>query len=128
MIYCFGDFECDETRHELRQAGQVVAIEPKVFEVLRYFLEHPDRVVTKDELLGHCWSDTFVTEAALTRCLTKLRKIVHTGPSEPPVIKTVPRQGYRFIAALTTRALEPASHGGDTELAQETPLMPFPIS
>jgi predicted ATPase/class 3 adenylate cyclase len=128
MIYCFDDFECDETRHELRQAGQVVAIEPKVFEVLRYFLEHPDRVVSKDELLDHCWSDTFVTESALTRCLTKLRKIVHNDPTAPPVIKTVPRQGYRFVAALITHASEPVVDTGHTAAAPDTASSPAPLS
>jgi predicted ATPase/class 3 adenylate cyclase len=125
MIYCFGDFECDETRHELRQAGQVVAIEPKVFEVLRYFLEHPDRVVSKDELLEHCWPDTFVSEAALTRCLTKLRKIVHSDPTAQPVIKTVPRRGYRFVAALTIHAPEPVADAGDTTFVQDIRSSPL---
>ena len=47
MIYRFGNYELDAQRCELRCAGQLVAIEPKVFEVLVYLLEHRDRVVTK---------------------------------------------------------------------------------
>lgn len=128
MIYRFGNFECDEARHELRQAGQGVAIEPKVFQVLRYFLDHPDRVVTKDELLEQCWPDAFVSEAALTRCLTKLRKIVHSEPTAPPVIKTVPRHGYRFVAELTTLAHEQASDTIATPLLPDTPSLQEPVS
>jgi DNA-binding response OmpR family regulator len=56
MIYCFGNYELDAQRCELRCAGQLVAIEPKVFEVLVYLLEHRERVVTKEELLEQCWS------------------------------------------------------------------------
>ena len=55
MIYRFGNYELDAQRCEVRCAGQLVAIEPKVFEVLVYLIEHRDRVVTKEELLEHCW-------------------------------------------------------------------------
>ena len=74
MFYCFDDYTLDEARRELRRAGQLVTVEPKVFHVLLYLLEHRDRVVSKQELLEQCWPATFVSEAALTRCLTKLRK------------------------------------------------------
>ena len=62
MIYRFSNYELDAQRCELRCAGQPVAIEPKVLEVLVYLLQHRDRVVTKEELLEQCWSGTFVTE------------------------------------------------------------------
>ena len=68
MIYRFGNYELDAQRCELRCTGQQVAIEPRVFDVLVYLLQHRDRVVTKEELLEQCWADTFVSEAALTRC------------------------------------------------------------
>jgi DNA-binding winged helix-turn-helix (wHTH) protein len=102
MIYIFGDCTLDADRHELRRACQVVAVEPKVFQVLVYLLLHRDRVVTKDDLFAHCWPGTFVSEAALTRCLAKVRQAVQPGRSGVPVIKTVHRQGYRFMAMVTT--------------------------
>ena len=76
MIYYFHDYSLDEARCELRQREQLMAIEPKVFQVLLYLLQHCDRVVSKVELLEQCWPESFVSEAALTRCLTKLRKVV----------------------------------------------------
>src|SRR5215471_18415939 len=93
MIYRFGDYEFDAQRYELRCAGQLVAIEPKVLAVLVYLLEHRDHVVTKEELLEHCWPDTFVSEAALTRCLAKVRKTVQPEPDGLPVIKTLYGRG-----------------------------------
>ena len=101
MIYCFGTYELDARRCELHCAGQQVAIEPKVFAVLVYLLEHRDRAVTKEELLEHCWPDTFVSEAALTRCLAKVRKIVQPEPAGSPVIKTLYGRGYCFVAPVT---------------------------
>jgi DNA-binding response OmpR family regulator len=101
MIYCFGDYELDVQRCELRCAGQQVAIEPKVFAVLVYLLEHRGRVVTKEELLEHCWPDTFVSEAALSRCLAKVRKTVQPDPDGSPLIKTHYGRGYCFVAQVT---------------------------
>ena len=108
MIYRFGNYELDAQHCELRCAGQQVAIEPKVFAVLVYLLQHRDRVVTKEELLEQCWSGTFVSEAALTRCLVKVRKTVQPEPDGPPVIKTSYGRGYCFFAPVTMLSHEPA--------------------
>ena len=118
MIYRFGNYELDAPHCELRCAGQLVAIEPKVFAVLVYLLQHRDRVVTKEELLEHCWPETFVSEAALTRCLAKVRKTVQSESAGAPVIKTLYGRGYCFVAPVTVlpRApslpLRPAAHEG----------------
>jgi class 3 adenylate cyclase len=101
MIYRFHDYTLDEACREVRHAGHLIEVEPKVFQVLLYLLEHRDRVVSKAELLEQCWPKTFVSEAALSRCLTKLRKVVQAERSAPPVIKTLHGRGYRFIAEVT---------------------------
>jgi DNA-binding response OmpR family regulator len=108
MLYRFGNYELDAQRCELRCAGQLVAIEPKVFEVLVYLLQHRDRVVTKEELLEQCWSGTFVSDAALTRCLAKVRKTVQPEPAGPPVIKTLYGRGYCFVGPVTVLSREPS--------------------
>src|SRR5215471_7365213 len=101
MLYHFYNYTLDEARRELRWKEQFVAVEPKVFQVLLYLLQHRDRVVSKEELLEQCWPETFVSEAALTRCLTKLRKVVQAERTAPPVIKTLHGQGYRCVADVT---------------------------
>jgi DNA-binding response OmpR family regulator len=101
MIYYFSPYQLDVQRGELRCADHPVEIEPKVFDVLVYLLEHRDRIVTKEELLEHCWAGTFVSEAALTRCLAKVRKVVEPEPAGAPVIQTRYGRGYRFVAPVT---------------------------
>jgi len=49
MIYAFGDYELDLSRRELRRNGTQRWLEPQVFDVLAYLLQHRDRMVTKDE-------------------------------------------------------------------------------
>jgi len=50
-IYRFTDFELDTSLFQVRYRGEVVSTQPQVFDVLRYLLQHRDRVVSKDELL-----------------------------------------------------------------------------
>jgi DNA-binding winged helix-turn-helix (wHTH) protein/class 3 adenylate cyclase len=107
LLYRFGACTFDPARRELRRAGAVVPLEPKGFAVLRYLLDHRDRVVSRDELLAQCWPDTFVSDAALTRCLGKIRQAVGQSRTEPPVIQTLHRQGYRFVAAVTVMPTSP---------------------
>jgi DNA-binding response OmpR family regulator len=102
MMHRFGDCELDIERRELRRTGQAVAIERKVFEVLVYLLQHRERVVSKEELLEQCWPGTFVSDAALSRCLAKVRKAVQPHHAAMPVIKTVYGHGYCFIAPVAT--------------------------
>jgi DNA-binding response OmpR family regulator len=107
MIYHFGPYQLDAQRGELRCASHPIVVEPKVFDVLVYLLEHRDRIVTKEELLEHCWAGTFVSEAALTRCLAKVRKVVEPEPAGAPVIQTRYGRGYRFVAPVTVRPPDP---------------------
>ena len=76
MIYSFDAYELDLQRYELRYAGKLVKLEPQVFNVLAYLVQHRDRVVTKQELLGRLWPGRFVTEATLTSRLMAARKAI----------------------------------------------------
>jgi TolB-like protein/Tfp pilus assembly protein PilF len=61
-------------------------------------LEHHGDVVTKEEILGKVWPDTFVEEATLAQNVFTLRKILGVSDNNRPYIETVPRRGYRFTA------------------------------
>jgi AAA ATPase domain/Transcriptional regulatory protein, C terminal len=66
MIYAFDQgYELDLQRRELRSTGRVVRLEPQVFAVLLYLIQHRERVVTKDELVEHVWDGRLVSEATL---------------------------------------------------------------
>ena len=64
----------------------------KSFEVLRYLVERPDRVVSKEELLEGVWADVVVGDDSLAQCVTEIRRTL--GRTGRDVIKTVPRRGY----------------------------------
>jgi len=107
MLYIFGDCTFDTERCELRHAGEMVTVEPKVFKVLAYLLEHRNRVVTKAELLECFWPGTSMSESALTHCLTKARKAVHDDSVSQSIIKTVRGYGYRFVATVAVSTSAP---------------------
>ena len=74
MRYDFGDCELDVACYELRRRGEVVALGPKVFEVLVYLIRHRERVVSKQELFEALWPGQFVSDAALVRCTAAARR------------------------------------------------------
>jgi DNA-binding response OmpR family regulator len=85
----------DDARHSATRDGQVLALTPKEFAVLRVLLRAGGRVVSAEELLEQAWdenADPF-TNAVRVTVMTLRRKL-----GDPPVIQTVPRAGYRLGA------------------------------
>src|SRR6266571_5516433 len=81
---------------------QRLQLTPKAFAVLRYLVDHPGRVVTKEELLRVIWPDTVVSEWALTTCIWEIRKALGEEARAPQYLATMHGRGYRFIAPVTT--------------------------
>lgn len=98
LVYRFGVFSVDVLRAEMRQGDAVVPLRPKCFAMLEYLVEHADRLVTKDELLGAVWPNVVVTEDSLTRCISEVRAVLGDGAQQ--IIKTVARRGYVFAAPV----------------------------
>lgn len=126
-LWRFADCEFDDLRFELRVHGQVVELERKPLEVLRYLLSRCGEVVRKDELLAAVWPDLLVVDASLATAVSKLRKVL--GGQE--VIQTVSRVGYRIAVEVVrvprpepaievkeeaTVSAEPAEHPVETPL------------
>jgi pimeloyl-ACP methyl ester carboxylesterase/DNA-binding winged helix-turn-helix (wHTH) protein len=103
-VYRFAGCELDAGRRELRRAGTVVPMQPKVFDLLLYLVEHRERVVGKDELQDAIWTGTIVTETALTRAIMKARRAAGDDSERQAIIQTVQRHGYRLIAPVAGSA------------------------
>jgi DNA-binding winged helix-turn-helix (wHTH) protein len=98
MLYTFGDhYTLDPARYELRQHGTLVRLEPRVFDLLAYLVQHPDQTVTKEELLAQLWPQPFVADDALTYCVAQARKALGDTGQTQRYIQTVRRRGYRFL-------------------------------
>src|SRR5262245_50252279 len=106
MRYVFGDYSLDTQRYELSRAGVLIALRPKVFQVLAYLLAQRDRVVLKQELLEHLWPAQYVGDAALNSYIMAVRQALGDSGQRQRVIRTVRGRGYRFVAPVEEQ--EPA--------------------
>jgi DNA-binding winged helix-turn-helix (wHTH) protein/predicted ATPase len=104
MIYQFDDCIFDTTRDEVWCSGEVINMSPQVLIVLRYLLEHRDRVVSRDELFEQCWPESYVSDAALTSCLKRVRQAIGQTQRGPTLIATRHRRGYQFVAEVSELA------------------------
>jgi DNA-binding winged helix-turn-helix (wHTH) protein/predicted ATPase len=121
VSYAFGDFVLDLQLFQLRQREQVIPLEPKVFDVLRYLVEHHDRVATKRELLDALWPNEVVTEAVLPTNINALRRALGQGRGEKTPIETVHGRGYRFSMPVVRGRSIPAARGGISVLPRPSP-------
>lgn len=90
----------DMQARELWRGTELVAMEPKAFDLLAYLIENRDRAVDKNELQDEIWTGTIVTEGALTRCVMKARRALGDHPGLQDAIKTVRGHGYRFAVGV----------------------------
>src|SRR2546430_15049359 len=98
-MFQFQGYTLDVAHNSLRVADREIPLRPKAFEVLRYLVENADRLVTKEELIQAIWPNVIVTDEALSHCVSEVRQAL--GDSEQTIIATVPRRGYRFVAAVS---------------------------
>jgi DNA-binding winged helix-turn-helix (wHTH) protein/tetratricopeptide (TPR) repeat protein len=106
FVYEFGTFRLDPAERLLSRAGQPVQLAPKVFDTLLALVENGGRLIDKEQLISRLWPDTFVEEATLARNISDLRKVLGESTGEQKFIETVPKRGYRFIAAVHCTQLE----------------------
>jgi DNA-binding winged helix-turn-helix (wHTH) protein/TolB-like protein/Tfp pilus assembly protein PilF len=98
QCYEFGPFRLDPSERQLRRAGQVMPLTPKVFDTLLLFVENSNVLLTKDEMIRLLWPDSFVEESNLAQNVSMLRRALGEQSNGKPYIETVPKRGYRFIA------------------------------
>jgi len=135
MIYHFGDFELDMGRFELREDGAPRQLEPQVFALIAYLVEHRDRLVSKDEIFEKLWDGRIVTDAALASRIKLARKVLGDDGKAQRYIRTVHGKGFRFVedvrATSTTTGIEvpaDAADTGDEQGAQPSiAVLPFQL-
>jgi DNA-binding winged helix-turn-helix (wHTH) protein/tetratricopeptide (TPR) repeat protein len=103
MVFVFGECELDLARGELRRRGEVRHVEPQVFALLAYLIEHRDRLVSPAELLDHVWERRFVTPATLNSRVKTARQAIGDDGREQHLIRTLRGRGFRFVAPVEVR-------------------------
>src|ERR1700681_576015 len=115
----FGAYEADLHTDELWKHGTRVKLVGQPFEILAALVRRPGQLVTREEIRARLWpGDTFVDfNHGLNAAVNKLRDVLCDSADTPRYIETLPRRGYRFVAAVESVTL-PAT-GEDIEVEEK---------
>jgi len=113
LLVLFESCTLDTDRRELKRDGELVALEPQVFDLLVYLLRNRDHVVSKDDLIASVWGGRIVSESTLASRINAVRRAVGDSGEQQKVIRTIARKGVRFVS----EALEQQPAGPQTPLA-----------
>ncbi|MCE2570212.1 winged helix-turn-helix domain-containing protein [Motilimonas eburnea] len=106
FIRC-GTFTIDTELARLQEQNQDVQIDPKVFNLLLFFCQNPNKLLSRQDLLDNVWGGSMVTDNAINKIVANLRKTLNDDPKKPSFIQTVPKKGYCFIADVTFCSEQP---------------------
>ncbi|WP_298092270.1 phosphate regulon transcriptional regulator PhoB [uncultured Sphingomonas sp.] len=96
----YADIEMDTVGHKVRRAGEVVALGPTEFRLLKHFLEHPGWVFSRERLLDAVWGhDSDIESRTVDVHIRRLRKAINVG-DRPDIIRTVRSAGYSLDTGI----------------------------
>lgn len=102
QIFRFGLFAFNASNGELRREGALVRLQAQPARVLSLLISHPGEIVSRETLREAIWGqETFVDfERGLNVCIAQIRAALGDDSTSPRYVRTVPRQGYQFIAPV----------------------------
>ena len=119
-----GEWLVEPEQNRLVRGSETAKLDPKAVQVLTFLAEHPNEVLTKEQIIGSVWDGAFVSDEVLTTAIWGLRKALGDDAKEPTYIQTIPRRGYRLIAPVervtgdTSRKWEPSPYPGLASFTQ----------
>src|SRR6266513_1319145 len=120
-LYGFGSYQLDAVERVLLRDGQPVTVPPKDLETLLVLVERAGHIVEKEELLDRVWPGVFIEEGNLARHIFNLRQVLGDSPDGRKYIETIPKRGYRFVAAVRDDAEPVASHSAAPQTSEQAP-------
>jgi TolB-like protein/Tfp pilus assembly protein PilF len=123
LVVLFGSYVLDTDRRELKRAGELIPLEPQVFDLLVYLVQNRDRVVSKDDLIASVWGGRIVSESTLTSRINAVRRAVGDSGEQQQVIRTIARKGVRFVGQALERR-QPAGPAAEPQASLALPDRP----
>lgn len=96
----FGNYVLDPVDRSLARDGRPVDVSARYLDALVLLVSDAGRLVSKDRFMQEVWRGVPVTDEALTQCVRTLRRLLDDDAARPRYIETVPKHGYRFVAAV----------------------------
>ena len=98
--YAFGPFRLDPHERRLFSGDVPMELSSRYFDALLLLLQHPGTLLSKERFLQEVWQGIPVTDEAVTQCIKTLRRQLGDSATQPHLIETVPKHGYRFVAPV----------------------------
>ena len=96
--FTFDDIAVDFSRMVLTRAGKTVALTAHEFKLLKFFVNNPEQVTSRDDLLNQVWGyDNYPSTRTVDNYILKLRQKLEKDPASPIHILTVHGAGYKFV-------------------------------
>lgn len=111
--FSFEGFHLDPANRHLRRGGEAIKLTGRYLDALVLLVRERGQLVSKDRFLDEVWRGVPVTDEALTQCICSIRLQLGDDAGQPRFIETVPKHGYRFIAAVSSNAPSSAPTTGD---------------
>lgn len=95
-----GEWCVDPASSQISRNGETARVEVRTMRLLVCLAEHAGQVVSIDDLLNHAWSGVTVSPDSVYQAVASLRRLLSDDTKQPTYIETVPRLGYRMVAAV----------------------------
>jgi len=112
-----GEWLVHPSSSEISRNGETVRVDVRTIRLLLCLAEHAGEVVSIDELLNQVWAGVAVSQDSVYQAVASLRRILGDDPKQPRYIETLPRLGYRMVAAVLPQVEE-----------SEAPTTPVPAA
>lgn len=97
-VYQFGPNRVDFRRAEVERDGEKIELSAKEFQLLKYFIEHREATISRDELLNEVWGyDAMPSTRTIDVHVAWLRQKLEANPRHPQFILTIHGMGYKFV-------------------------------
>jgi TolB-like protein/Tfp pilus assembly protein PilF len=116
LIYRFEDFSLDPNRRELCRGGELISVEPQVFDVLEFLIVNREHVVSNEDLIKGVWGGRIVSDGTVSTRINAVRRAIDDSGEQQRLIRTVPRKGYRFTADIRQEQ-KPDNDSGNSSAA-----------
>jgi pimeloyl-ACP methyl ester carboxylesterase/DNA-binding winged helix-turn-helix (wHTH) protein len=122
MQYQFSDCLLDIDAHTLTRDGNVVEIEPQVFDLLHLLVRNAGALVTRDQMIEEIWQGRIVSESAISARIAAVRRAVGDDGKSQSIVRTVARRGVKFVAELQEdrTVVSAGSDGADRQIIKFT--------
>lgn len=116
MLYQFADIRLDTDAFSLHKNGDLQAVEPQVFDLIVYLLEHREHLVSRQQLFDDLWPRRVVSDATLSNHIRAARAVLGDDGERQAIIKTVRGRGYQFVAELLSEERDYVESRPDTPI------------